>query len=139
MKIKNLFASSLLALVLFASCSKSDGGGGTTPVPTPVAEKITMDTSYGADAKQKMDIYLPANRSTTSTKVLIYVHGGAWIAGDKSDLNGAGIDSIRKRFPDYAVFNVNYRLAALPATNVFPAQELDVKAAMPSCPDGLLA
>jgi acetyl esterase/lipase len=89
-----------------------------------------MNVAYGTDPLQKMDIYLPANRSTSTTKVLIYVHGGAWVGGDKSDLNGAGIDSIRKRLPDYAVFNVNYRLAALPATNAFPAQELDVKAAV---------
>jgi acetyl esterase/lipase len=126
-KLTPLFVAVTLFIV---SCSKSDSGGGTTPTPTPVAEKITMDVAYGPDPMQKMDIYLPANRSTTSTKVLIYVHGGAWVGGDKSDLNGAGIDSIRKRLPDYAVFNVNYRLAAFPSTNPFPAQELDVKAAV---------
>jgi acetyl esterase/lipase len=131
MKIKNLFSVALLFVVMFTSCSKSDtSGGGGTPVPVPVAETITMNVAYGTDPMQKMDIYLPANRSTTTTKVLIYIHGGAWVTGDKSDLNGAGIDSIRKRLSDYAVFNVNYRLAALPSTNPFPAQEYDVKAAV---------
>ena len=129
MKIKNLFASSLLALVLFASCSKSDSGGGSTPAPTPVAEKITKDTSYGTDPKQKMDIYLPANRTTTTTKVIIMIHGGAWIGGDKNDFNVI-IDSLKKRLPDYAIFNINYRLAALPSTNPFPTQENDVKTAV---------
>ena len=129
MKIKNLFASSLLALVLFASCSKSDSGGGSTPAPTPVAEKITKDTSYGTDPKQKMDIYLPANRTTTTTKVIIMIHGGSWIGGDKNDFNVI-IDSLKKRLPDYAIFNINYRLAALPSTNPFPTQENDVKAAV---------
>ena len=132
MKLKSLFPVAILIVTLFTSCSKSDtsSGGGGTPAPVPVAEKITMNVAYGTDPLQKMDVYLPANRSTTTTKVLIYVHGGAWVAGDKADLNGAGIDSIRKRLPDYAVFNVNYRLAALPSTNPFPAQELDVKAAV---------
>ena len=131
MKIKNLFASSLLALVLFASCSKSDNGGGGTPppTPTPVAAATTLNVAYGADPLQKMDIYLPANRTVTTTKVIIMVHGGSWIGGDKNDFNVI-IDSLKKRLPDYAIFNLNYRLAALPATNVFPAQELDVKAAV---------
>ena len=131
MKIKNLFASSLLALVLFASCSKTDGGGGTTPTPTPtpVAAATTLNVAYGADPLQKMDIYLPANRTVTTTKVIIMVHGGSWIGGDKNDFNVI-IDSLKKRLPDYAIYNVNYRLAAFPATNVFPAQEMDVKAAV---------
>jgi acetyl esterase/lipase len=128
MKIKFLFPVSLLFLFLSVSCNKNDPGG--TPAPTPEPEKITMNVTYGTDPMQKMDVYLPANRNTTSTKVMIYVHGGAWIAGDKSDLNGAGIDSIRARLPDYAVFNVNYRLASFPSTNPFPAQEMDVKAAV---------
>lgn len=128
MKIKNLFTSSVLILVLFASCSKSDSGTGT-PAPTPVAEKITKDTSYGTDPKQKMDVYLPANRKVTTTKVIIMIHGGSWIGGDKNDFNIV-IDSLRKRLPDYAIFNVNYRLAALPSTNPFPTQENDVKAAV---------
>lgn len=131
MKIKNLFPVALLFVVMFTSCSKSDTiGGAGTPTPTPVAETITMNVAYSTDPMQKMDIYLPANCSITSTKVLIYVHGGAWVGGDKSDLNGAAMDSIRKRLPNYAVFNVNYRLAAFPSTNPFPAQEMDVKAAV---------
>lgn len=130
MKLKNLFLVPVLFLVVITSCSKSDtGGGGGTPAPTPVAQKITMDTSYGTDAKQKMDIYLPANRTTTTTKVIIMIHGGSWIGGDKNDFNIV-IDSLRKRLPDYAIFNVNYRLAALPSTNPFPTQENDVKAAV---------
>jgi acetyl esterase/lipase len=132
MKIKSLFPVTILFVLLFTSCSKSDSGGGGTPAPMPVAEKTMPDVSYGTDAKQKMDIYLPANRTTTSTKVLIYIHGGAWTVGDKADLTAAGVDTLKKRFPDYAIFNINYRLAVagFPATNVFPTQEQDVKAAV---------
>jgi acetyl esterase/lipase len=117
--------------MLLASCSKTDSGGGTTPAPTPVTARTVTDTSYGTDAKQKMDIYLPAGRTTASTKVIIMIHGGAWIAGDKADY-AANIDSLKKRLPDYAIFNINYRLAVpgFPSTNVFPTQENDVKAAV---------
>lgn len=131
MKVKNLFPLAVYLLIVLASCSKSDsGGGGTTPPPpAPLAAKTIMDTSYGGDARQKMDIYLPAGRTTTATKVLILIHGGGWTGGDKSDF-AALIDTFKQRLPGYAIFNINYRLAALPATNPFPTQELDVKSAV---------
>ncbi len=129
MKLKKLFPIALCLMVLFASCSKSDSGIGTTPTPTPVAARTIMDTSYGGDVKQKMDIHLPASRTSASTKVLILIHGGGWTGGDKSDFT-ALIDTLKLRLPDYAIFNINYRLAALPSTNPFPAQELDVKSAV---------
>lgn len=125
MKIKILLP--VLAMLFFASCNKSDdnGGGGTT-----VAAKVINNEAYGADPAQKMDIYLPAGRTTAATKVLILVHGGGWVSGDKADFTQDLIDTLKKRVPDYAIFNINYRLGALPATNTFPAQELDVKAAV---------
>lgn len=131
MKLKKLFPLALCLMVFFASCSKTDSGGGTTtpPTPTPVAARTIMDTSYGGDAKQKMDIHLPASRTSASTKVLILIHGGGWTGGDKSDFT-ALIDTLKLRLPDYAIFNINYRLAALPSTNPFPTQELDVKSAV---------
>jgi acetyl esterase/lipase len=132
MKVNFLVPLSVFVLVLFGSCGKDDDGGGITPtpIPTPVTVRTIIDTSYGGDTKQKMDIYLPANRSTASTKVLVLIHGGSWTGGDKSDFNLTVIDTLKKRLPDYAIFNVNYRLAALPSTNPFPAQEMDVKAAV---------
>lgn len=129
MKAKNLFPVLVTLMVLFTACGKGDDDLGGGPAPTPVAAQTTLNVSYGADPLQKMDIYLPANRSTTTTKVIIMIHGGAWIGGDKADFN-VNIDTLKKRMPDYAIFNINYRLAALPATNVFPAQETDVKAAV---------
>ena len=132
MKLKKLYPLALCFLLFFASCSKTDSGGGTTtpPTPTPVAARTIMDTSYGGDAKQKMDVYLPASRTATTTKVLVLIHGGSWSGGDKSDFNLTVIDTLKKRLPDYAIFNLNYRLAALPATNPFPTQELDIKSAV---------
>lgn len=131
MKVKNLFPLFFSMVILFTSCSKSDTGGTITPPPppTPLAERTIMDTGYGGDAKQKMDIYLPAGRTTTTTKVLILIHGGGWTGGDKADF-AALIDTFKLRLPGYAIFNINYRLAALPATNPFPTQENDVKTAV---------
>lgn len=110
----------------FASCKKEDNGGGTPTNPTTA--QTFFNVSYGADAAQKMDVYLPANRSTSTTRVMIIIHGGAWSIGDKAELNPF-IDSLKRRMPDYAIFNINYRLATGSA-NFFPTQENDVKAAV---------
>jgi len=95
-------------------------------------DKIKDDrrnVSYGSDSQQKMDIYLPADRSTTNTKVLVLIHGGGWSGGDKSDFD-AGIASIQQQLPGYAIFNINYRLVTGAGANRFPTQEQDVKAAL---------
>ena len=111
-------------LVLF-SCQKDKMAD---PLPIPVTEKTELNVSYGTDASQKMDIYLPAGRITTTTKVIILIHGGGWNQGDKADFTPY-VDTLKKRIPGYAIFNINYRLATGSA-NFFPAQENDVKAAI---------
>ncbi len=106
----------LLAFII-SSCKKEEEDKAVT----------MLNVSYGSNAQQKMDVYLPAERSTTNTKVMILIHGGAWNSGDKSDFN-AYVDSLKRREPTYAIFNINYRLANAP--DIFPAQEQDVKAAV---------
>ncbi len=126
MKVLQQLLLIITASVIITSCKKSssDNGGSTNPA---VAQTLS-NVSYGTDAAQKMDVYLPANRSTASTKVMIIIHGGAWSSGDKTDVNGF-IDTLKRRQPDYAIFNINYRLST-GAANVFPTQENDVKAAI---------
>jgi acetyl esterase/lipase len=113
----------LIAVALISSCKKND-----TPSPAgPSQEIIAKNISYGSNPQHKMDIYLPAGRSTSTTKVIIIIHGGGWNTGDKTELDPY-IDTLRKREPSYAIFNINYRLANAP--DIFPAQENDVKAAI---------
>ncbi len=50
-----------------------------------------LDVSYGNDERQKLDIYLPEvsspeNPSSAAAPVLIFVHGGYWVAGHKDIL-----------------------------------------------------
>ena len=113
----------LILTIAFLSCNK-----GADTLTQPLAPQTTLDASYGPTAAQKMDIYLPGNRSASSTKVIILIHGGAWNQGDKSDFT-AYVDTLKKRLPNYAIFNINYRLAT-GTTNFFPVQEDDVKAAI---------
>lgn len=92
-----------------------------------LSEKTLLNVSYGTDNLQKMDIYLPANRSSVTTKSLILIHGGGWTSGSKADF-AVYMDSFKTRLPEYAIFNINYRLVN--GSNLFPAQENDVKAAV---------
>lgn len=112
---------SLFVFVFVTGCQKED-------TPQNNAEKTVLDVAYGSDPAQKMDVYLPANRNTTETKVLVLVHGGGWTSGDKTELNEY-LPVFKQRLPGYAIINMNYRLGQLPSTNPFPTQELDVKAA----------
>ena len=121
MKVKHFLTALILSILLF-SCQKQKNASSENN-----AAKTILNIFYGTDSHQNMDAYLPANRSTASTKVLILIHGGAWESGDKSDLS-AYIDSFKNRLAGYAIFNINYRLS-VNGTNVFPAQENDVKAA----------
>ncbi len=125
--MKQIFLYSITAILLF-SCQKNNLDGANTIVsPTGVAASTQQNIAYGTDPLQKMDVYLPAGRSAT-TKVMIMIHGGGWSTGDKSELS-VYVDTMKKRLPDYAIININYRLA-INATTLFPTQENDVKAAL---------
>lgn len=120
MKIKSFFFS--IVIGLFFSCTKEND---TTEI-IPIEAKTLLNSSYGSNSQQKFDLYLPANRSESKTKTLILVHGGGWTEGDKSNMDYA-VDIIKLNLPDYAIANINYRLATatIPA---FPMQIDDIQA-----------
>lgn len=118
-----MILSLLLPMSILTACQVSD-----KPAPSyPLQEKKIMNVSYGMDSLQKMDVYLPAGRSVDKTKSIILIHGGGWNGGNKSEFL-AYIDSFKKRMPDYAIFNLNYRLVN--NGHLFPTQENDVKSAV---------
>jgi acetyl esterase/lipase len=121
--MKNLLFLALLVGLVACQKNVSDN------VPSqPLAAQNLTDLSYGTDAAQKMDLYLPAGRSTDSTKLVIMVHGGAWSTGDKTDFTPF-VTTLQQRIAGCAVANMNYRLAT-PLANHFPVQENDMKAAI---------
>ena len=114
----------LIGLVFFSSCKKEGSGKNDGPA---LREETYLNVSYGNEAAQKMDIYLPAGR-TGATRVLFLIHGGGWTIGDKSEFTSY-IPSVKQKLPGYAIVNINYRLNSGTA-NQFPAQENDVKSAV---------
>ncbi|MDP4283543.1 MAG: alpha/beta hydrolase [Bacteroidota bacterium] len=122
MKVIHLLTAVTISVAIF-SCKKNVD----VVASGNAVAKTMLNVSYGADPLENMDVYLPTNRSVTTTKVLIMIHGGAWESGDKTDLTSY-VDTMKNRLPGYAIFNINYRLS-VNSINVFPAQENDVKAA----------
>ncbi|TAE62007.1 MAG: alpha/beta hydrolase [Bacteroidetes bacterium] len=110
-----------ITLLVATACKKESGNSGN-------GATVLLDVAYGTDAKQRLDVHLPANRSTTTTPVVFMIHGGAWTSGDKADF-AAVVDSLKARMPDYAIVNTNYRLATLTGTNLWPTQINDINSA----------
>lgn len=97
------------------------------PLPLPKAghfEDLKVDLDYAtASAAQRLDLYLPER--DRPAPVVIMIHGGWWMSGDKADIPRGSVDALRKA--GYAVASVNYRLATEAA---WPAGVQDVKAAV---------
>jgi acetyl esterase/lipase len=101
---------------------------GNQPLPGPTPGAVHIDLTYcttsdGVDLK--MDLYYPEQMIAPAPLVL-YVHGGSWMSGDKSD--GTGLlffPQLRAR--GYILAAINYRLA--PSYH-FPDQIEDVRCAV---------
>ncbi|GET36795.1 alpha/beta hydrolase [Microseira wollei] len=119
-----LFNLGLAILLLVSGCDR----------PTKIAtykdlEYSSYETKQG---KQKLllDLFVPEEKSSQPLPVLIYIHGGGWVAGSK-DLC---LKNIQKRQGmqkfmgrGYALACINYRFSD---RALFPAQIQDVKTAV---------
>jgi acetyl esterase/lipase len=107
LKLNILF--SLLLLLVFSACKKETQNNHSNNSGNSM-DTVLYNVSYGPDAKQVYDIYLP-NQRDTSTPVIVMIHGGAWKAGQKEDFNYY-IKLIQAKWPEAAIANINYRLAS---------------------------
>jgi acetyl esterase/lipase len=118
--MKKLLLIPFLFLFLITGCGSDD----SPSAPAPLQAQTLLNIAYGNDLQQKMDVYLPAGR-TNSTKVIVLVHGGSWVSGSKEDM-GFMVPIIQSQFPDYAIVNINYRLAT-PDSPMHPKQINDIE------------
>lgn len=111
--------------------NRAAGGQPRAGAPAPrllegiVAER---DIPYAAtdNPRQMLDLYLPQQRATEKPlPVVVWIHGGAWLAGDKSSGQGRLADYVRSG--QYAGVSVGYRLSGEAG---WPAQIHDCKAAI---------
>ena len=47
----------------------------------PAGVRRLPDVPYGPDARQRIDVYLPAHPQPGRAPLRVFVHGGAWMAG----------------------------------------------------------
>jgi len=128
MRARRISLGLLSCLLILASVVGCGSESGRTPLPTkPAQGTIEYDIAYGnvGGVALMMDVYYPAV-ADKPVPAIIYVHGGAWISGDKAS------DEAVRFIPDlvdqgYLVASVNYRLAP---EHKFPAQIEDVKCAV---------
>jgi acetyl esterase/lipase len=105
-------------------CLMACGGHKMTNADTTNIKNKHIDIAYAsASPSQKMDIYLPD--SGKNFPVIVSIHGGAFMFGDKQDEQLTPMLEGLKR--GYAVVSINYRLSN---EAIFPAQIFDVKAAI---------
>jgi acetyl esterase len=78
------------------------------------------DVGYGSDPRHRLDVYQPENQGAAPHAVMIFMPGGGFIRGDKSDRDNVGNYFARH---GVAVVVANYRLAP---EHVWPAGAEDV-------------
>lgn len=87
---------------------------------TPIDIQRYNDISYGEDpVYNKLDVYRPKDQRE-KLPVIINIHGGGWVYGDKELYQFYGMSLAQRKF---AVINFTYRLAP---EHKFPAQLEDV-------------
>ncbi len=102
--ITKRFAAALSMMLILIFCSSFDY------FQHSLRQEIKhFNMKYGDDPKQKLDIYT-ASREEVGKRhpVIIYVHGGSWVGGDKFNVAEKPAYFTNK---GYVFVSVNYRLA----------------------------
>ncbi|MFN8345232.1 MAG: alpha/beta hydrolase [Spirosomataceae bacterium] len=101
----------ILPLLALSGCHFSD-------IKPLIEEEITSyrgvyNESYGKETLQRFDIHYPVSVSGRPSEVLILLHGGSWLGGDKSFL-APTVDALQKSKKNLAIVNINYRVTGTP-------------------------
>ena len=81
----------LAGLVISAPAVAADRDGlfpgivaGMKPLRVPAGVRRIADVAYGPDARQRFDVYMPATPPLLRVPIIVMVHGGAWMVGNKA-------------------------------------------------------
>ncbi|HEV2700554.1 MAG TPA: alpha/beta hydrolase [Steroidobacteraceae bacterium] len=90
--------------------------------------KVSRDQAYGSDPRHLLDVFEPQS-GRTARPVLLFVHGGGFVAGDKSRPGSPYQDNVALWAVRHGMVGVNmtYRLAP---QHPWPAGAMDVGAAV---------
>jgi acetyl esterase/lipase len=110
MRILRLY---LPMLVIIACHGCQPDHSDVPPPPGPLKDTTIRNIAYGSNARQQLDLGLPAGRNA-ATPLVVVVHGGGWSTGDKTELSWL-LNGLKQR--GFAVANINYRLTLTTADN----------------------
>lgn len=91
----------------------------------PVWSELDISYADAGNPRQRLDLYLPRERNAEKLPVIVFIHGGAWVAGGKSDVSQVLRPYVLSK--DYACVAIGYRLSGEAR---WPAQIHDCKAAI---------
>jgi len=96
------------------------------PVDSALVER---DLVYGPHPRHRLNLFAPAKRRVRCDGVLVFVHGGGFVSGDKDEAPGAFFDNVGHWAVSHGMIGVtiNYRLAP---EHGWPAGSDDVGAAV---------
>lgn len=111
-----------LTALLLSACSQNSLQNAVNFTNSTQGLSVRKDLAYGPDARNKLDIYAPAEAK--NLPVVLFIHGGSWSSGDKSGHAFVGESLARA---GYVTGVMNYRLAP---QNRYPTYVQDAAAAL---------
>jgi acetyl esterase/lipase len=97
------------------------------PIPDATEIYLTVDVAYGpSNEALVLDVAAPLN--ATARPLVVMIHGGAWISGDKTDARPTEV-ILRLAALGYVAASINYRLS-VDGNDPFPAAVEDVRCAV---------
>ena len=107
-KITTLLALTLFSALTFAQCN----GRYQTEIFSSVTKTTVNYSDVFSDNAHKMDIYTPDGDTEINRPIILFVHGGSFYLGDKTDTDCQNFcETFAKK--GYVTASVNYRLVSL--------------------------
>jgi triacylglycerol lipase len=93
----------------------------------PEGVRIERDIAYGAHDRHRLNLFVP--RGASAAGIVLYIHGGGFVTGDKEEMPGAFYDNVGLWAAGKGLIGatMNYRLAP---DHPWPAGRDDVGAAI---------
>lgn len=113
LRVVSLLTLSLLAAGALVACEPSTGPRCTNVASTKTTARYTTTAGVAANL-QSLDVYRPkVDAGCAKVPIVVYVHGGGWAIGDKSNKMAQKVDLFAQK-AGWLFVSVNYRLSPNP-------------------------
>lgn len=121
----------LCSSLLLAGCQWLDQIG---PEPSFLNDRISgyklhQDLVFGPDKSLTLDLYQPLSIDKNPAEVVILLHGGAWISGDKTFLYPT-VELLLNKNKNLAIVNMNYQVTPKDSSTLLARQLNDIDTAI---------